>query len=116
MTTQDYRTIIDLTAEHFRIDLSNIVLRIKEIRHGGRAGHNYITLPQWLEEYDENYCIYYTIHEACHLIAGLGCGHGWMFRKVEDEALALWGLEIERKKCYPKELYTNGQKVKNIVR
>jgi len=26
------------------------------------------------------------------------------------------GLEIERKKAYPKELYANGQKVNNIVR
>jgi len=115
MTIQDYRTIIDLTAEHFRIDLSNIVLKIK-VRSCGSAGRSYITLPQWLEEYDENYRIYYAVHEACHHITGLGCGHSWMFRKVEDEALALWGLEIERKKAYPKELYANGQKVKNIIR
>jgi len=116
MTAQDYRTIIDLTAEHFRIDLSTIALRIKKIKGGGRAGYNYITLPEWLEKYDENYRIYYAVHEACHYITGFRRGHDWMFRKVEDKALALWGLEIIRKKAYPKALFANGQEVKNIVK
>jgi hypothetical protein len=115
MTSQDYRTIIDLTAKHFKIDLSNVALRIKKVA-GGRAGHNYITLPQWLEEYDENYRIYYAVHEVCHHIVGIERWHDQVFREVEDKALALWGLKIIRSKAYPKELYANGQKINNIVK
>lgn len=58
--------------------------------------------------------IYYAIHEACHLIAEreLQCrNHAIEFEMVEDTALAIWGLRIERFKAYPKKIFFNGKLV-----
>lgn len=123
MTLQDYQTVSELTAEHFGV-FKKVEIKVKDIRGGGRAhiyysDKSYITLPKWLERYDDNYAIYYSVHEICHIIAfvkGRNDNHGEMFKEIEDEALALWGLKIERAKAYPKELYANGQQIKNILR
>lgn len=123
MTLQDYKTISELTAEHFGV-FKKVDIKVKDVNRGGAWKYigldkYYIILPKWLEKYDDNYAIYYAVHEICHIIALIknwDWSHGEMFKKIEDEALVLWGLEIERAKVYPKELYANGQQIKNILR
>jgi len=116
MKRKDYQAIADLTSEALKIP--TIKVRIKNVL-GGRANKNYITLPKWLEHYDKEYQIYYVVHEVCHYlkphVKGL-LGHNKMFQKYEDKALELWGITIKRAKIYPKELYANGQRIKNIVK
>lgn len=115
MNRKDYQVIVDLTSEALRI--SSIPVRIKKV-YGGRANKNYITLPKWLEEYDEQYQIYYAVHETCHYLRYSIKGiyrHNSLFKSYENEALALWGIKIIRKKAYPKTLYANGQRIKNIL-
>lgn len=119
MTLQDYKTISELTAEHFGVS-KRVEIKVKDVG-GGRAHLDkyYITLPKFLEDYDDNYAIYYAVHEICHIIVfakGNWEAHGEMFKKIEDEALALWGLKIKRAKVYPKELYANGQRIRNVLR
>lgn len=128
MTLQDYLPIVMRVLGHFEVRPDSLDLRIKDVKYGGRTGWRtrgrqtlfYITLPKWLENHDESYAIYYCIHEACHVVDHLKYGyngpHSEMFKEIEDEALALWGLKIERAKAYPKELYANGQQIKNILR
>ena len=111
MDRKDYQAIVDLTSE--ALGISSIPIRIKNVG-GGRANKNYITLPKWLDKYDEQYQIYYTVHETCHY--GFGRNHFSLFKMGEDKALALWGIKIERKKAYPKALYANGQRIKNILK
>ena len=116
MDRKDYQTIADLTSEALKIPC--IQVRIKNVL-GGRANKNYITLPKWLEKYDEEYQTYYVVHEVCHYlrhtIKGMR-GHNAIFQKYEDEALELWGIKIERAKAYPKALYANGKRIKNICK
>jgi len=126
LTLQDYQQIIKKTAEHFGV-YKEVVVRVKDIKRGGRAHWRVrdgklllsITLPKWLEEYDDEYAKYYAVHEICHLIEKAlfrASSHEERFKRIEDEALALWGLKIKRAKAYPKELYFNGQRVENIIR
>ena len=122
MTLQDYKTISELTIEHFGFFrlLKMVEIKVKDVNSGKANLRSYkITLPKFLEKYDDNYAIYYAVHEVCHIISfvkGRDDGHGERFKKIEDEALALWGLKIKRAKVYPKELYANGQRVENIVK
>lgn len=128
MTIQDYQPIVDCVLNHFKVHPDSLKVNVKDIKGGGRAGWRYrnrrtlyrITLPKWLEEYDEQYAIYYAIHEACHVVVHLqnkySGRHCEYFKKIEDEALALYKIRIVRKKAYPKEVYANGQSVYNIVR
>ena len=122
LTLQDYQKIIEKTAEHFEV-YKEVKLRVKYIKGCGwarwrtRGGKLLlsITLPKWLEIYDDEYARYYAVHEACHIIAfvkGKDDGHGERFKEIEDEALALWGLKIKRAKVFPKELYANGRRIK----
>lgn len=119
MTLQDYKTISELTAEHFGV-FKKVEIKVKDVRGGYAYSYKcYITLPKFLEKYDDNYAIYYAVHETCHIIAFIKNRdrmHGEEFKRIEDEALALWGLKIKRAKVYPKELYANGQRIKNILR
>ena len=111
MKREDYQAIIDLTAEKLGI-ISKIEVKIKDIR-GGRANKGYIALPKWLEKYDEQYQIYYAVHETCHYAFGMN--HGVIFKAGEDKTLALWDIEIIRKKAYPKLLYANGKRIDKIL-
>ena len=118
MTLQDYKTISELTAEHFGV-FKKVEIKVKDVCQGrAHLDKFYITLPI-LEKYDDNYAIYYAVHEICHIIAEVKNGngsHGKEFKKIEDEALALWGLKIRRAKVYPKELYASGQRIWNVLR
>lgn len=128
MTLQDYQLIVARVLDHFKVCPDNLKVNVKDVKYGGRTGWRvrrgktlfYITLPKWLENYDESYAIYYCIHETCHVVNHLKYGynglHSETFKRIEDEALALWGIRIVRKKAYPKELYANGQMIRNIVR
>lgn len=124
MTREEYLPIIERVLDHFEVKPRNLKVRVKKVSGGGRCRHNgnndfSITLPHWLWEYDRYYAIYYTIHEACHLVRVMlhsyARSHNETFKKIEDEALALWKIKIVRAKAYPKELYVNGKKIYNIV-
>jgi len=111
MKLEDYQVIVDLTSE--QLEISSVQVRIKKV-NGGRANKNYITLPKWLDEYDEQYQIYYAVHETCHY--GLGRRrHNLLFKKDEDRMLELWDIKIERKKAYPRVLYANGKRIENVL-
>jgi len=127
MTLKEYWEIIDKVLTHFKVYPESLKVKVKDVKRGGRTGWRYrngrtlfyITLPKWLEKYDDNYAIYYAIHETCHIVNYLkyrNRGHCEDFKRIEDEALALWGIRIVRAKVYPKELYVNGQKVYNILK
>lgn len=128
MTLQDYQPIVDCVLGHFNVHPDSLKVNVKDVKYGGRTGWRYrggrtlfyITLPKWLENYDEQYATYYAIHEACHVVTRLKSmrrgPHCENFKRIEDEALALYGIKIVRKKAYAKELYANGQQVYNIVR
>jgi len=111
MNREDYQTIVDLTSE--ALGILSIPVRIKNVR-AGRANKNYITLPKWLDHYDEQYQIYYAVHETCHY-GYYPKGHNLSFKTSEDKALALWDIKIERHKAYPKALYANGKRIENIL-
>lgn len=128
MTLQDYQPIVDRVLNHFNVHPDSLKVKVKDVKMGGRTGWRYrggrtlcyMTLPKWLEGYDKQYAIYYAVHETCHIVNyfkgkhnGIHCEN---FKRIEDEALALWGIRIVRMKAYPKELYANGQQVYNIVR
>ena len=66
-----------------------------------RPRRGYFTVPTWAWKYGEHYVMYYTIHELTHFSNG-GMRHGDVFKQIEDTLLALFDLEIERKKVYPK--------------
>ena len=128
MTIKDYQPIVDRVLDHFKVHPDQLDLRVKDVKYGGRTGWRYeggktlfyITLPKWLENYDKQYATYYAIHETCHIVTHLTYHkrlmHSEVFKRIEDEALALYGIRIVRAKAYPKELYANGQQVYNIVR
>lgn len=108
---EDYQAIVDLTSE--ALGIPSILVRIKKV-YAGRANKNYIALPKFLDKYDEQYQIYYAVHEACHYV-NKGMGHKPPFKEIEDRILALWNIKIKRAKAYPKALYANGKRIKNIL-
>lgn len=128
MTIQDYQPIVDRVLDYFNVHPDSLKVKVKDVKGGGRTGWRYrngrtlfyITLPKWLEIYDEQYAIYYAVHETCHVVTRLKGKHRGRhcenFKRIEEEALALYGIRIKRAKAYPKELYANGQRVYNIVR
>ena len=112
LTQEDLQSIIDLTIERMREFFPiRPTLHYKEISRNGRANWktNSITVPCWAGRIGESYVIYYTLHELTHYVNGHLGGHGEFFKRMEDKILAIWGLSIKRAKCYPKELYANGQ-------
>lgn len=58
-----------------------------------------------------------VVHEFVHVVVYQKNGshgilpHGKEFRRIEDRLLKLFGLTIERKKCYAKAFYHNGVEV-----
>lgn len=124
MTLEEYLPIMWKVLNYFEVKPRNLKVRVKDVRGGGRCRHNgnnnfSITLPHWLWEYDRYYAIYYVVHEACHIVRGMLYDdfgrHDKAFKKIEDEALALWKIRIVRNRSYPKELYVDGIKIHNIV-
>ena len=111
MEREDFQTVVDLTSEALGLR-KPMPVRIKNVLKG-MANKQYITIPKWIENYDELYQIYYAIHETCHYLMH-NKNHKDKFKKDEDRALALWGMSIIRKKAYPKSLCCNGQSIKNI--
>ena len=111
MNRQDYQVIVDLTSE--ALGVKTMPIRIKKV-YAGHANKNYITIPQWVEKYDEAYQIYYAVHEICHYDKKGRRSHTSLFKYDENRMLELWDIKIVRKKAYPKTLFCNGQPVKNI--
>jgi len=104
------QNIVNTTAKILRIKTK--LVRMKKI-NGGRANKSYISIPLWVKDYDTAYQIYYAVHEICHYKKGCN-KHNILFKEIEDKMLALWNIEIERKKAYPKYIYYKGQFVENI--
>ena len=104
MTLPDIQAIADLTAKFL-----GLIIRPKARITKANRGHAWtnkgvFSIPEWAVKRGEDYATYYTIHEVCHFYAG-GIFHGPLFKKVEDRALANWGLYIERKKVYPQRIF-----------
>jgi len=101
----DLQAIADLTAETLNVKIPPVL--VKNVQRG-RANSRYITIPVNVLLHHEVYCIYYIVHEVCHYLQK---GHGPLFQKLEEKALSLWGITIERKRVYPKSLSIDGQGV-----
>ena len=112
ITEADLQSAIDLTIERLpEFFPIRPILNYKDIQRNGRANWktNSITVPKWAGKIGESYALYYSLHELTHYVNGKLSGHGEFFKRMEDKILSLWGLSIKRAKCYPKELYANGQ-------
>jgi len=94
-----YQDIADCTMGYFGKPFVKVV--VKDVVRG-YAHKDYIVIPKWIQMYAEEYQIYYIIHELSHIIAGVENKHNDKFMEIEDKALHLWSLEIERKRVYPK--------------
>ena len=101
MRPKAYQDIADCTMGYFGKPFVKVV--VKDVVRG-YAHKDYIVIPKWIQMYAEEYQIYYIIHELSHIIAGVENKHNDKFKEIEDKALRLWSLEIERKKVYPKEI------------
>lgn len=102
MTLADIQAVADLTAKFLKLGCRPIAT-VKPTRRGyAHLSKNRFSVPEWAIARGEDYATYYTVHEVCHFYAG-GIDHGSLFVKVEDRALAYWGLYIKRKRVYPIE-------------
>ena len=66
-----------------------------------------VVIPQWAFKRGENYWIWYVVHEIAHVIHHSLFGtyrHDNNFKAIEDMYLEDFGLQIIRKKVYPKEI------------
>lgn len=91
-------------------------MRVK-IRRDRLKGRGYprekkIELPIWLNRYDVMYRVYYVLHELVHCMVGVE--HNLMFMKVEDAILDIWDIKIVRRTVYPRMMYWNGMRIRNI--
>lgn len=111
MTEADLQAVADLTIEAFPGASVKPHIHLKKAR-GGWCSYvtQNITIPEWTQACGESYIIYYVVHEVCHLL-DFKDRHGAQFQRIEDKALKLWGIRIDRLRVYPKRLYLNGQKV-----
>ena len=101
---EDIQTIADLTAKYLGLSYKPKAI-IKDTRNGKAYTHKgWFSVPKWAWSRGDRYVTYYTVHEVCHFYAG-GIDHGSLFRKVEDKAMAYWGIYLERKKVYPKRIF-----------
>ena len=106
---KDFQVIVDLTIQVLGWSCSIPTIRLKDVQRGTYSPTtNNITLPSWLHNFPEVFQIYYCVHEACHRKV---LNHRHEFKKLERRALAFWGIEIDYKKAYPKNLYVHGRKV-----
>ena len=100
------QTVVDLCLEDY--DMPSFPVNVKAVRRG-RCNKRSITIPLSLTRHPEAYQIYYAVHEACHKIRGRH--HAPDFKNVEDMLLAKFGIEIARKKAYPKDLWLDGEHI-----
>ena len=98
------QTVVDLCLEDW--DIPSFPVKVKAVQRG-RCNKRSITIPLSLTRHPESYQIYYAVHEATHKIRG--SHHGPDFKNVEDQLLIKFGIEIIRKKAYPKSLKLDGE-------
>ena len=111
LTIEGYQKVVDNTLECLELNIV-VTVTIAEIMRGrGYFVEKKIMLPAWLSEHDVVYQVYYAVHELVHCL--LGYRHDETFKKIEDVLLDLWGIEIERKKVYPKKLFLKGKEIIN---
>jgi len=113
MTKETYQMIVNRSLSWINRSELKISISVKNVR-GGRAWYDTkeIEMPLWINNFDVIYQIYYIIHELVHCLTGHK--HDKDFKLVEDCLLRMWGIEIKRKRVYPKELKFNGKIVTNI--
>jgi len=100
MTLADIQAIADLTAKFLGLPFRPTA-RIKDTSRGyAWTRKGWFSIPTFALSRGEDYVIYYTVHEVCHFYGG-HLDHGPQFKRIEDRALAYWGLYIKRKKVYP---------------
>ncbi|MCW3134546.1 MAG: hypothetical protein N2V78_09490 [Methanophagales archaeon] len=113
MNIEKYQDIADVTMSYFGKPLVRVV--VKDVARG-YPHKDYIVIPRWIQKYAEEYQIYYIVHELSHIIAGVENKHNDKFMEIEDKALDLWSLEIDRKRVYPKKIRKeySGEVVTNV--
>lgn len=109
LSCDDYKKIIDSTIAWLDMEM-DVSVTIADVKRGrGYCEEKKMILPLWLNECDTAYQVYYAIHELTHCL--LGYRHDKSYKKVEDVLLGLWGIQIVRKKVYPKRLFLDGKEI-----
>jgi predicted SprT family Zn-dependent metalloprotease len=100
-----------------KYDLIDITIKVKDIQ-SGRAIYNtcFVSIPLWAYDEGLHFFYYYVLHELSHFIARQKdrfCeSHGKLFKTIENELLADFGLKPVYAKAYVKELkLSNGKSV-----
>ena len=113
MREHDLQALADLITEHFHS--RSVIVKLKTVNRGhAHFDTRLVSIPKWAGKRGEQFAIYYVVHEACHVIAfdlWRITTHGDLFKNIEKQALALWGLTIEYKRAYPAALSANGERV-----
>lgn len=115
LNLKEYQKIADKVFDYFKVRPKSLKIRISNVKGGWASGdgdgNDRITLPKWLEEKDDNYAVYYCIHEVSHVVAhlkGSRKAHDAFFKRIENEALVLYGIRtIRGSSC----LYVNDHKI-----
>lgn len=112
MTSEAYQIVVDLTIKWLDY-VHDVNVSIKNVPFGqGYPSLKSIVMPIWLDKYDVVYRMYYVLHELVHCMVGVK--HDENFKLVEDAILAMWDIEIVRKKVYPRTIKWKGIEIPNI--
>lgn len=89
-------------------DIDIIFFEDKEKKESGIVSETetgfLITIPDWVLNMNENYSIWYMIHECTHcLIPRLK--HTKEFKRLESAFCLKYGIKLKYSKVYPKALY-----------
>ena len=108
LTKADLQAVAELVSEADRYPWI-VRVEVRDIKAGySRHNTQTIVVPKWALLRSDDYAIYYTIHELAHIIVGVH-GHGVKYKRTEDRLLKHWELAIDRKRVYPRTLYSRGQ-------
>ena len=97
MTELEMQEVADITRRFLQIRHKiRIELRPNRKRSGGFAyvWEGYIVIPGWIIDKVAEYQVAYIVHEVCHFKPGC-CNHGELFKSMERDALADWGIVPE---------------------
>jgi hypothetical protein len=112
VTPAAYQTVVNHTIRWLDY-VHNVSVSVQDVPYGqGYQRFKVIVMPMWLEKYDVVYRLYYVLHELVHCMVGVK--HDKNFKLVEDAILAMWDIEIVRRRVYPKKLSWKGKDIVNI--
>lgn len=91
-TREDVQAVADVTAEALGFAPPRFT-RWNPNRGWSNPLKGTFSLPRWIQFEDEPYALSYVLHEVAHHHPRV-YGHGVSYLRVEEQALALWGLKV----------------------